>query len=176
MKPITAATATAVAVIVCCSVLGGCSSAQKGKKAQEEVGDILGPGGVFVLQDLSRVEGWNFQRPDGTVVTDPPTQALDVSAGKEVAKVLLDRDTYKLPARGGAFERAVGYRFWRGDQNVEVYLSFNNDQMYIKYPGPGGAPSTSIGFTSARDAMLRAVHKSFPGYRAPEAPKVKKKE
>jgi hypothetical protein len=178
MKHITATTAAAVAVIVCCSLVGGCSSAQKKEeKARAQVGDVLGPGAVFVLSDPSRVEGWNFQRPDGTIITDPPIQELDVSAGKDLAKVLLDRDTYALPARGGGFERAVGYRFSRAGQSVEFYLSFNNDQVYVKYPGASGAgaPSWSVGFTNARDAMLRAVHKAFPGYRAPGAPKVKAK-
>jgi hypothetical protein len=175
MKHITAA--AAIALIVCCSCLGGCSSAHKEKKAQEDVGDVLGPGAVFVLSEPSRVEGWNFQRPDGTVITDPAIQELTDSAGKDIAKVLLDPDTYQLPARGGGFERAVGYRVWRAEQYVEFYLSFNNDQVYVKYPGPGGAASsTSAGFTNGRDAMLRAVHKAFPGYRAPEAPKLKHKQ
>jgi hypothetical protein len=174
MKPITAA--AVVAVILCCALVGGCSSVHKDKKADEEVGDILGPGAVFVLSDPSRVQGWNFQRPDGTVITDPPLQELDASVGKDLGKVLLDRDTYALPARGGGFERAVGYRFSREGQVVEFYLSFNNDQVYVKYPGASGAAwSTSIGFTNARDAVLRAVHKAFPGYKAPEAPKVKHK-
>jgi hypothetical protein len=177
MKHISAA-AVVVAVIVCCSLVGGCSSAHKEEKAQQGVGDVLGPGAVFVLSDPSRVQGWNFQRPDGTIITDPQVQELDVSAGTDLAKVLLDRDTYALPARGGAFERAVGYRFSREGQSVEFYLSFNNGQVYVKYPGPSGAgaSSWSVGFTNARDAVLRAVHKTFPGYKAPPAPKVKKKE
>ena len=172
MKHITAL--ATIALFVCCSCLVGCSSAHKEQKAQEDVGDVLGPGAVYVLADPSRVEGWNFQRPDGTIITDPAIQELSDSAGKDMAKVLLDRDTYALPARGGSFERAVGYRVWRAQQYVEFYLSFSNDQVYVKYPGPGGSTSsTSAGFTGARDAVLRAVHKAFPGYRAPGAPKVK---
>ena len=173
MKPTTAA---AVAVIVCCLGVCGCSSAKKEKKADQGAANVLGPAATFVLSDPSRVEGWNFQREDGTIATDPQIQELKVSTGKDLAKVLLDGDTYTVPARGGAFERAVGYRVWRANQNVEIYLSFANDQLYLKYPGSGGtATSRSLGFTNAREALLRVSQKAFPGYKAPDAPKMKKK-
>ena len=167
------ATAALVTVIVCCLVCG-CSSAQKEEKADPAAAGLLGPAATYVLSDPTRVEGWNFQRPDGSISTDPPLQPLKVSTGKALAQVLLDGDTYKLPARGGGFERAVGYRVWRGDQNVEIYLSFANDQMYVKYPGATATGGTSTGFTNARDELLQVTQQAFPNYKAPAAPKIKK--
>lgn len=145
------------------------------KKDVEPAADVLGPAAVYVLSDPTRVEGWNFQRPDGSIAADPPIQQLKPSTGKALAQVLLDPATYKEYARGGAFEKAVGFRVWRGDQNVELYLSFNNDQLYQKHSGyTGGVTSSSAGFTNARDELLAVVHEAFPGYKAPEAPKHKK--
>ena len=165
--------ASATALIVLSSLwVCGCSS---NKKDVEPAADVLGPAAVYVLSDPTRVEGWNFQRPDGSIASDPAIQQLKTSTGKELAKILLDPATFKEYARGGAFERAVGYRVWRGDQNVEIYLSFNNDQLYLKHPGySGGVTSSSAGFTNARDELLTVTHEAFPGYKAPDAPKHKK--
>jgi hypothetical protein len=163
---------TTAALIVLAFLICGCSS---NKKDVEPAADVLGPAAVYVLSDPTRVEGWNFQRPDGSIAGDPPIQQVKKSVGKDLGRVLLDPATYKEYARGGAFERAVGFRVWRGDQNVEIYLSFANDQLYLKHPGyTGGTTSSSAGFTNARDELLTVVHEAFPGYKAPEAPKHKK--
>jgi hypothetical protein len=164
------------AVIVLSMWVCGCSSSPKSKGVDEGAADRLGPNAVYVLSNPTRVEGWNFRRPDGSTSTDPQIRQLKTSVGQELGKVLLDADTYKEPARGGGFERAVGYRVWRGDQNVELYLSFANDQLYVKYPGYGGqAVSASTGFTHARDQLLDVARKAFPDYRAPEGPAKKRK-
>ena len=173
MKHNTAAVAVAVIVAVCCRGGGGCGSATKEKQEDQQAANLLGPAATYVLSDPTRVDGWNFQRPDGSIATDPQIQQLKTSTGKDLAKVLLDGDTYKLPARGGGFERAVGYRVWRGSDNVEIYLSFANDQMYIKYPG-ATAGGSSLGFTNAREALLKVSQQAFPNYNAPDAPKIKK--
>lgn len=170
MKSTTAAAASLVAL---CLLVCGCSSTDK--KKVEPATDVLGPAAVYVLSDPTRVEGWNFQRPDGSVAADPAIEQLKTSTGKALAKVLLDPATYKEYARGGSFERAVGYRVWRGEQSVEFYLSFNNDQLYIKYPGSaGGVTSSSAGFTNARAELLAVTREAFPDYKAPDAPKHKK--
>ena len=169
MKPTLAAAVMLLALLVC-----GCSST--GDKADRAAAsDLLGPNAVYVLSGPTRVEGWNFQRPDGSIATDPQVRQLPTSVGRDLGKVLLDGATYKEPARGGGFERAVGYRVWRGNQNVELYLSFANDQVYVKYPGPAGqSVSTSAGFTGGRDKLLRISEKAFPDYEAPASVRKKK--
>jgi hypothetical protein len=167
------ATAATTPLLVLALLVSGCSSATR--KNVEPAADVLGPAAVYVLSDPTRVEGWNFQRPDGSIAADPAIQRLKTSTGKALAQVLLDPVTYKEYARGGAFEKAVGFRVWRGDQAVEIYLSFNTDQLYLKHPGyAGGVTSSSAGFTHAREEVLTVVHEAFPGYKAPDAPKHKK--
>ena len=171
-------TAAAALMIAWCMGVCGCSSsgsATKDKPADRGAVDLLGPSVAYVLANPTRVEGWNFQRPDGSIATDPGIQPLKASVGKDLARVLLEEETYRLPPRGGGFERAVGFLVWRGDQNAEIYLSFANDQLYLKYPGYAGTPtSRSAGFTNARAELLRVAEAAFPGYKAPDAPKVKK--
>lgn len=168
---------TTAALILVSLWVCGCSSSENGKRVEQgSAFNLLGPNAVYVLSDPTRVEGWNFQRPDGSIATDPQIRKLPLSVGRDVAKVLLAAGTYKEPARGGGFERAVGYRFWRADQSAEFYLSFANDQLYIKALGPGGQPNfTSVGFTAAHDRLLDVSRKAFPDYRPPAGAKAKRR-
>jgi hypothetical protein len=129
--------------------------------------DFLGAESVHVLSAPTKLEGWNFQRPDRSIASDPPIQLLNLSIAKDLDEILLSRDTYQAPARGGSFDHAVGFRVWRGDQSVDVLLSFNNDQMQFKYRAFNGQPSSSFAsFSAARDRLLKVVHEAFPEYMA----------
>src|SRR4051812_15907532 len=110
-------------------IVGGCASSREADVAAVE---FLGPRPGNILSDPSRVEGWNFQRADGSIMTDAPLRPLDVSVGKELGKILLNDATYRKPARDGAFEHTVGFRISRGSESMDVMLSFGNDQVQVK--------------------------------------------
>jgi hypothetical protein len=146
--------------------LAGCSQTHEPDVAAT---DFLGPETVYVLSAPERVWGWNFQRGDGSIASDPPIRLLDASVGRDLGQILLSEGTYRTPARGGAFERSVGFRLTRGGQTVEVYPSFVNDQLVLKYVTPGGqsTPTTS-GFGAARDRVLKVAKQAFPEYQPPK--------
>jgi hypothetical protein len=146
--------------------LGGCGG--KEKQPDTVAADVLGPNPVFILQYPTRVEGWNFQRPDGSIASDPPLHLLDKGLGRDLAKVLLAETTYATGGGSGAFERAVGYRMWRDDQSLDVILSFNNDQAQIKYGGYTNQPGANlVGIGKGRKDLLDITRKAFPEYRPP---------
>jgi hypothetical protein len=147
-------------------ILGGCSGSRDGDRA---AADFLGAESVYVLSAPDRVWGWNFQRADGSIATDPPIKLLDTSVGQELGRILLSEETYRKPAKGGTFERSVGFRLVRGGQSVEVYPSFVNDQLLLRYTAPGGAPvQSSAGMGAARDRILKVAKQAFPEYRPPK--------
>ena len=147
-------------------MLVGCGGPQNADRAAAE---FLGPESVYVLMAPDRVQGWNFQRPDGSIMSDPPIRLLDPAIGRELAGILLDQDSYRHPAGGGAFERSVGFRVWRGREYVDVYPSFANDQVSIKYAGQTASPtSTLAGVRAARDRLLAVAKRAFPEYRPPK--------
>ena len=142
-------------------VLIGCRAPQVGNVSSVE---FLGPGPVNILSDPSRVEGWNFQRADGSIMTEAPLRPLDVSIAKELGAILLKDGTYRLPAREGAFEHTVGFRIWRASESIDVMLSFGNDQVQVKTGSGGGATpiSQTAGVTAAHDALVGVAKKAFP--------------
>jgi hypothetical protein len=160
--------ATLLMLLCCCTVgLAGCHNGDP-KPADALAADVLGPQPVFVLQYPTRVEGWNFQRPDGSIASDPPLRLLDLQVGRDLAKVLLAETTYASGARTGSFERAVGYRVYRGDQVVDVIVSFNNDQALVKYGGYTNQPGNNmVGIGTARGELLSITKRAFPEYRPP---------
>jgi hypothetical protein len=138
------------------------------KPVDKAAGEYLGPATVHVIARPTRVEGWNFQRPDMSIASDPPIRDLDPSIGQELANVLKDSSTFGQPARLGAFERSVGFRLYREDQSVDVILSFNNDQALIRSGGYTGQPGTSIaGVTGARARLLALAKRAFPDFQGP---------
>jgi len=142
----------------------GCSTTPPADTAGAEL--ALGPSPVYVLSAPTRIEGWNFVRPDGSMMTDAPIRQLDKSLAKELAGVLLDGNSYRLPARGGGFERTVGFQVWRNDRSIEFYFSFGNDQMLIKDMGYTGQPvMTTLGVTAAHDALMAIARKAFPDFK-----------
>jgi hypothetical protein len=145
--------------------LSGCAAPQQ---ADRRANDFLGASAASILASPTRVEGWNFQREDGSVMTDAPLQSLVLSIARELSTLLRSDQTYRLPARAGAFEHSVGFRIWSGTEAIDVVLSFGNDQLEVKYPAVNG-PSTSsfAGFTAARDAMAQVAHKAFPNFAVP---------
>jgi len=146
-------------------VVSGCATPQEGDVAAVE---FLGAGPVHILSDPSRVEGWNFQRADGSTMSDAPLRPLDVSIGKQLGKILLDDATYRKPARDGAFEHTVGFRLWRGGESIDVMLSLENDQVQIKSMGNNGQPiSQSAGVTAAHDALVGVAKKAFGELKTP---------
>jgi hypothetical protein len=147
-------------------VSSGCAAPQEsGRRAN----DFLGASAASILASPTRIEGWNFQRPDGSVMADASPQPLDLSIARELSKVLRSDQTYRLPARAGAFEHSVAFRIWSGTEALDVVLSFGNDQLEVKYPAADG-PSTSsfAGFTAAREPMAQVAHKAFPAFNAPK--------
>ena len=158
-------TITSLLMLIGVLVVGGCASPKEGDVAAVE---FLGPGPVNILSDPSRVEGWNFQRADGSIMTDAPLRPLDVSIGKQLGKILLDDATYRKPARDGAFEHTVGFRLWRGGESIDVMLSLENDQVQIKSMGNNGQPiSQSAGVTAAHDALVGVAKKAFGELKTP---------
>jgi hypothetical protein len=147
-------------------LLGGC--AHRGEDGTEASANFLGPNAVYILSAPTRIEGWNFQRGDGSTASDPGLRPLDAKIGKELAKVLLAGNTYSKPAGLGGFEPAVGYRVWRENQSADVICSFANDQVLLKYPAYNGNPtSATAGTTAARAELLKIAHDAFPDYRPP---------
>jgi hypothetical protein len=141
-------------------VVSGCAAPRQEELVAEE---FLGPGPVNILSDPSRVEGWNFQRADGSIMADAPPRPLDVSVGKELGKILLNDATYQKPARDGAFEHTVGFRIWRGNESIDVMLSLGNDQVQVKTMGGSGQPISQLaGVTAAHDALVGVAKKAFP--------------
>jgi hypothetical protein len=158
-------TITSLLMVLGVLVVSGCAAPREGDVAAVE---FLGPGPVNILSDPSRVEGWNFQRADGSVMTDAPLRTLDVSIGKELGAILLNDATYRKPAREGAFEHTVGFRIWRGSESIDVMLSLGNDQVQVKTMGGGGQPiSQSAGVTAAHDALVGVAKKAFAELKAP---------
>lgn len=147
--------------------LAGCSNSSREPDAA--AADFLGPETVYVLSAPERAWGWNFQRADGSIASDPPIKLLDTSIGSELGQILLSEGTYRTPARGGTFERSVGFRLTRGSQVIEVYPSFANDQLLLKYVAPNGqvTPTTS-GIGAARERLLKVAKKAFPEYQPPK--------
>jgi hypothetical protein len=130
--------------------------------------DYLGAGAVHVLSEPSKIEGWNFQRGDGTIASDPPIRPLNLSVAKEVGAILLSQETYRSPARGGGFAHDVGYRIWRGDESVDVLVSFGNDQVQLKYRAYNGQQSSSFAsVTAGRDRLIRVAQEAYSDYKAP---------
>ncbi len=162
MKPI----ASSWLVLVLGLSLCGCAATPP----RNETGAIefLGAAAVDILAAPTRIEGWNFQRPDGTLTSDPGIRELDLPIAKQLADVLLNGETYRLPSRPGGFERHVGFRVYRGSESIDIFISFANDQMLVKYLAFNGQPTTSLaGITAARDALLDVVHTAFPDYKPP---------
>src|SRR5258705_939193 len=117
--------------------------------------EFLGAAAVDILGAPTRIEGWNFQRPDGTLTSDPAIRELDLPIAKQLAEILLNGDTYSLPSRPGGFERHVGFRIYRGSDSIDVFISFANDQMLVKYLVYKGQPTTSLaGVNAAPDSLL----------------------
>jgi hypothetical protein len=162
MKPI----ASSWLVLVLGLSLCGCAATPP----QNDTGavEFLGAAAVDILAAPTRIEGWNFQRPNGTLTSDPGIRELDLPIAKQLADILLNGETYSLPSRPGGFERHVGFRIYRGSESIDVLISFANDQMLVKYLAYNGQPTTSLaGVTAARDALLRVAHDAFPDYKAP---------
>ena len=151
----------------------GCSS---NKKAVEPAADVLGPGGG--LRPVRPDAGRGMELPAARRVDRRPTRRSSSSRrrpARHLAKVLLDPATYTEYARGGAFERAVGYRVWRGDQNVEFYLSFNNDQLYSSTPAtPAASPPAPPASRTPAPSCCAVTHEAFPECKAPDAPKLRR--
>jgi hypothetical protein len=147
--------------------VAGCRSTPK--PVDPVASDYLGPAVVHVLQRPLRTEGWNFQRPDMTIASDPPVRDLDPTIGQDLAAILSDGSTFSVPARGGAFEKAVGYKIYgSGGESVEVYLSFNNDQALIRHGSYTNQPGAIYaGVTAARQKLLALTRRAFPDYKAP---------
>jgi len=156
MKPIPAI------LFVFVSILGGCSHDIPVDRA---AGDYLGPGAVHVLSAPTKIEGWNFQRADGTIASDPPIRPLDIGIARELGTILLDQATYRSPAGEGAFVHDVGFRVWRGDESVDVLLSFGNQQMQLKYRIAGGTSSSFASITSGKERLVRLAQRAFPDYK-----------
>jgi hypothetical protein len=153
-------TITSLLTLLAVLVVGGCATPKEGDVAAVE---FLGPGPVNILSEPSRVEGWNFQRADGSIMTDAPLRPLDISVGKELGKILLNDATYRKPARDGAFEHTVGFRVWRGGESIDVMLSFGNDQVQVKTMGSAGQPISQLaGVTAAHDALVGVARRAFP--------------
>jgi hypothetical protein len=143
----------------------GCSNQIQVDRAAAE---YLGAGAVHVLSAPTKIEGWNFQRADGTIASEPPIQELDLAIAKELGQILLSEETYRSPSRGGAFMHDVGYRIWRGEESVDVLISFGNDQAQLKYQSFSGQPSSSFASIGAgRDRLIRIAQEAFPQYKAP---------
>ena len=145
-------------------LMSGCATPKEGDVGAVE---FLGPGPVNILSDPSRVEGWNFQRADGSITSDAPLRPLDVSIGKELGAILLNDATYRRPAQDGAFEHTVGFRVWRGGESIDVMLSLGNDQVQVKTMGGAGQPISQLaGVTAAHDELVRVARKAFPELKA----------
>jgi hypothetical protein len=147
-----------IGLVVC-----GCGSTNQ--EEQGRGGAYPGAEVSHVLAAPTRVEGWNFVRPDGTIMTDPPIRLLDLSVAKELGSIVLDSNTYRELSRGGGFVPSVGFRVWRDEQSVDVILSLGNDQMMMKYTTMTGQPTTSLAsVTAAHDRLMRLARKAFPDY------------
>src|SRR5258706_3025542 len=127
MKPI----ASSWLVLVLGLSLCGCAATPP----RNETGAIefLGAAAVDILAAPTRIEGWNFQRPDGTLTSDPGIRELDLPIAKQLADVLLNGETYRLPSRPGGVERHVGFLVYRWSESIDIFISFANDQMLVKY-------------------------------------------
>src|SRR4051812_2622277 len=156
MKPIPAI------LFVFVSILGGCSHDIPVDRA---AGDYLGPGAVHVLSAPTKIEGWNFQRADGTIASDPPIRPLDISIARELGTILLDQSTYRSTMGEGGFVHDVGFRVWRGDESVDVLLSFGNEQMQLKYRAGAGTSSSFASIAGGRDRLIRLAQKAYPDYK-----------
>src|SRR5437764_14541994 len=95
-----------VALLVALLASGCVSNNQMDQEAQ---GAYPGAEVSHILAAPTRVEGWNFVRPDGTIMTDPPIRLLDLSARKELASIVRDSNTYRELSRGGGFVPSVGF-------------------------------------------------------------------
>lgn len=155
--------ATLTLTVLSTTLLCGCG----GTKAPDpDTAQFLGAETVYVLSAPEQTWGWNFQRADGSISTDPPIRLLDPAVGRELGQILLDEGTYRTPARGGTFERSVGFRLVRSGQAIEAYPSFANDQLLLRYVNANGqATQTMSGIGAARDRLLKVVGRAFPEYR-----------
>lgn len=155
----------AALLIVMAMLPCGCAAPQEtGTRAN----DFLGSSVTSILSAPTRVEGWNFTRPDGSLMADAPLQPLDLSIARELGSLLQRDQTYSLPPGSGSFRHSVGFRVWSGGEAADVILSFANNQLEVKYPAANGSGTSSFaGFTAAHDALAKLAHKAFPEFNAP---------
>ncbi len=156
MKP------TSAILFVLLLIPGGCNHDIAVDRA---AGDYLGPGAVHVLSAPTKIEGWNFQRADGSIASDPPIRPLEIGIARELGTILLDEATYRSPAGEGGFVHDVGFRVWRGDESIDVLLSFGNEQMQLKYRIAGGTSSSFASIANGKDRLVRLAQKAFPDYK-----------
>lgn len=150
-----------VAMIVTLVLAGGCANTRN--QADRPAQDFLGLHAINVLAEPTSVEGWNYHAPDGTSYSDPAPKKLDMAYAAELRDILFDANTYAKPGYGG-FNRSVGFRIFRGNQTVELLVSFSNDSLLIKTLGPTGQPvTTSTSAAGARDRLMALAKRAFPG-------------
>ena len=161
MSPRTLGSATVATLIAVMTLAGGCATAPKDpdKPAQE----FLGMHAVNVLADPDKIEGWNYNAPDGTSYSDPAAKPLDLSFAKELRAILYDGDTYAKRGHG-SFSRSFGFRIHRGAQTIEVIVSLANDSILIKTMAPTGLPvTTSASAGGAHAKLANLAKRAFPG-------------
>lgn len=161
MTPRTLGSTTLATLIALMTIAGGCATGPKDpdKPAQE----FLGLYAVNVLADPTKIEGWNYNAPDGTSYSDPAAKPLDLSFAKELRDILYDADTYAKRGHG-SFSRSFGFRIHRGPQSIEVILSLANDSVLIKTLAPTGLPvTTSASAGGAHAKLANLAKRAFPG-------------
>jgi hypothetical protein len=157
-RPLGSATLATLVVVFCAA---GCATTPK--DADKPAQEFLGMHAVNVLAEPTKVEGWNYNAPDGTSYSDPAAKPLDLSFARELRDILYDGDTYAKRGHG-TFNRSFGFRVHRGAQSIEVIVSLSNDTVLIKTLAPTGLPvTTSASAGGAHAKLANLAKRAFPG-------------
>lgn len=92
--------------------------------ADDRMRDLFGDLGIVILKDAERVE---FLRVDAMRRNDAygatsTGKVLDKATADRLAGILLDRNLYSYPNMDDLPEPEVGFRFWRGQESLDVLI------------------------------------------------------
>lgn len=134
---------------------------------------FLGERGAETLAGATRVEPFRVT-PTRAEEGEPHVGGYRITeAGKEqdesfarrLAAVLLDEKTYDFGKnKPGGFKPVVGLRVWKGDESVEVLLSFDTNELVVLSHNPKDRSirSAQEDFDAAHGALIRLVKGALP--------------
>ena len=164
-----------LAVVLTLAAAGHLSARQDAPppRPTPRVVQFLGERAAGTLSGATRVEVFRVS-PKRAEEGEPDVGGYEITAGgkeqgqpfaKRLAGVLLDERTYRFDAnKVGGFTPMVGLRVWKGDEAVEVLLSFATDELVVLSTNPADKSTRSAqeDFDAARGALVELAKEALP--------------